>query len=369
MTSPISKEIIDLGKKFYADLKKKKYPSIAVPSRATNNIIFDKKLNQYVIGDKTTIRSSGNLAGAKPMANLSYLANLVHNDLLSSGKSTTMRDVYYDGLPVNHYKDQAESNGVIFDMEAILGHPREDFNILPDNKNYIFGDLVIKYLEKGFNGQESMKSSPDGKVIGHHLARRSKIIKSGAKMIIVTEKSGTFTRCVEDGLWEKYKALIVNTNGQASRNARYLLSRLARELKIPIYIFTDADPYGEHIARVLIAGSANSAHIGELVIPKAFWCGVWASDITKYSLPTITMKDVDIAKCQNMLKDVRYLGDDLWRHELKEFARIKKKAELEAFSSRGLTYITDEYIPEKIKMVKRGKSAKPKTTTRRKGRK
>ena len=34
------------------------------------------------------------------------------------------------------------------------------------------------------------------------------------------------------------------------------------------------------------------------------------------------------------------------------FLKIKRKAELEAFSKYGLTNITDKYLPEKLEMAK-----------------
>ena len=39
----------------------------------------------------------------------------------------------------------------------------------------------------------------------------------------------------------------------------------------------------------------------------------------------------------------------LWQREIKQFLKIKKKAEQEAFSRYGLTYIVDEYLPAKLK--------------------
>ncbi|MFB0514929.1 MAG: DNA topoisomerase VI, partial [Candidatus Bathyarchaeia archaeon] len=46
-------------------------------------------------------------------------------------------------------------------------------------------------------------------------------------------------------------------------------------------------------------------------------------------------------------KDPRYKGE-LWQRETKKFLKIRKKAEQEAFSRYGLTYIVDEYLPAKL---------------------
>jgi len=48
-----------------------------------------------------------------------------------------------------------------------------------------------------------------------------------------------------------------------------------------------------------------------------------------------------------LTKDPRYTGE-LWKREIKTFLKIKKKAEQEAFSRYGLTYIVDKYLPAKL---------------------
>ena len=116
-------------------------------------------------------------------------------------------------------------------------------------------------------------------------------------------------------------------------------------------VLTDGDVYGEHIAMVIKSGSANAAHLRELTVPDAKWVGVWATDIEKYKLPTIPMTESDIKRCYDLQKDPRYL-DGIWKKELEVFLRLKRKAELEAFSKYGLTNITDKYLPQKLELAK-----------------
>ena len=54
-------------------------------------------------------------------------------------------------------------------------------------------------------------------------------------------------------------------------------------------------------------------------------------DIEKYKLPTIPMTESDIKRCHDLLKDPRY-QEGIWKKELEVFLKIKRKAELEAFS-------------------------------------
>ena len=49
---------------------------------------------------------------------------------------------------------------------------------------------------------------------------------------------------------------------------------------------------------------------------------------------------------------IRDSQEGIWKKELEVFLKIKRKAELEAFSKYGLTNITDKYLPEKLEMAK-----------------
>jgi len=129
------------------------------------------------------------------------------------------------------------------------------------------------------------------------------------------------------------------------------LKRLHDEMGLPVVILTDGDVYGEHIAMVIKSGSANAAHLKGLTVPDAKWMGVWATDIDKFKLPTIPMTESDIKRCYDLLKDPRY-QEGLWKRELEVFIKIKRKAELEAFSKYGPTNITEKYLPKKLEESK-----------------
>jgi DNA topoisomerase-6 subunit A len=176
----------------------------------------------------------------------------------------------------------------------------------------------------------------------------SEFVSTTADKVIAIEKGGLFTRFIEENVHKKFNALLVLTAGQAPRATRHFIRRLHQEMNLPVYIFTDGDPWGMHIAMVIISGSANAAHLRELNTPDAKWSGVWATDIVNYKLPTDPLDDMDIKRLYELQKDPRYKEDPLWQREIKTFLKIKRKAEQEAFSRYGLTYIVDEYLPTKL---------------------
>jgi hypothetical protein len=98
---------------------------------------------------------------------------------------------------------------------------------------------------------------------------------------------------------------------------------------------------------ILLHNSANAAHLRELTTPDAKWAGVWATDIVEYKLPSDRLTELDIKRLYELRKDPRYEGE-LWQREIETFLKIGKKAEQEAFSRYGLSYIVDQYLPTKL---------------------
>ena len=349
------KTLLDLlkrqGRAVYGEIDAGRFPHFSIPSRSVSNIVYDEKIRQYVLGANASLRSSKNTSQLRSFTQLVWLAFFA-NRLTKEKKSSTLRDVYYSSQAFSvEFEDQAESDNIIVDLEAVLSRPREDFQIFPEERSSIFGDLDIEYTIPGYEGKTmNLSNHPDGYAIGPSLTT-AELRDTGAEVVIAIEKGGLFTRFVEEQVDKKFKALIINTGGQAPRSTRTLLKRLHDEMGLPVVILTDGDVYGEHIAMVIKSGSANAAHLRELTVPDAKWVGVWATDIEKFKLPTIPMTESDIKRCHDLKKDPRY-KKGLWKTELEAFIRIKRKAELEAFSKYGLTNITDKYLPHKLEVAK-----------------
>lgn len=340
-----------LGVKVYKDLDNDVFPEVSIPSRSVSNIVYDKKLGQYILGKNAVNRSAKNVRHLRPFTQLVWIAFFV-NKLLNQGKTSTLRDIYYSAQAFNmDFEDQPESDHTITDLEAFIAMAREDFNVYPEERSSVFGDLTIEYTVPGYEGRQlNLSDHPDGYLIGSSLST-AEFVKTTAEIVIAVEKGGIFTRFIEEKVHKKFKAIVVDTAGQPPRSTRYLLKRLHDEMDLDIFILTDGDVYGEHIAMVIKSGSANAAHLRELTVSDAKWIGVWASDIQKYKLPTDPMTEADIKRCQELKRDPRYQSD-VWQRELDIFLKMKRKSELEAFSKYGLTKITDDYLPEKLEIAK-----------------
>jgi DNA topoisomerase-6 subunit A len=343
----VLKDLRGFGNCLYDQMEEGKFPWVEMPSRSTENIYYSPEVRQYILGEKSVKRNARNIRHIKPFTQMVW-AGFFASELVRNRKTSTLRDVYYSAQAYEMtFKDQQESNNILTDLETATGFAREDFNVYPEERSALFGDLTIEYTVPGYEGKQlNMTSHPDGVMIGPSVVS-AEFAKTGCDKVIAIEKGGLFTRFIEERVHEKFNALLVLTAGQAPRATRHFLNRLNHELELPVFIFTDGDPWGMHIAMVIISGSANAAHLRGLTTPDAKWGGVYATDIVDYKLPTDPLTEVDIKRLHELEKDPRYTGD-LWKREIKTFLKIKKKAEQEAFSRYGLTYIVDEYLPAKL---------------------
>lgn len=337
-----------LGVLICEQIENREFPWIMLQSRSTDNIVYDPKLRQYVLGGRVMRRHSRNIRHIRPFTQLIWTAWFAR-ELLRLRKTSTLREVYYSarGLRDIEFKNQNESDEIITDLETALNTPREIFNIYPEERSAIFGDVTIEYTVPGYEGKRlNLTEHPDGMMIGPALSS-AEIIETSADKILVIEKGAMFTRLIEERAHERFNAILIHTAGQAPRSTRNLIKRLNEEHELPVFIFSDGDPWGMHIAMVIISGSANAAHLRGLATPDARWIGVWASDILRYKLPTESLTERDVKRLKELKRDPRYQGE-LWQREIDTFLEIEQKAELEAFSRYGLTYIVDRYLPDKL---------------------
>ena len=82
------------GAKIYDDLDSGQFPKFSIPSRSVNNIVYDKKLRQYILGNASSLRSSKNTSQLRSFTQLMWLAFFA-NRLTQEKKSSTLRDIYY----------------------------------------------------------------------------------------------------------------------------------------------------------------------------------------------------------------------------------------------------------------------------------
>lgn len=339
--------LVQLGKQVVQSILNDEFPRLEIPDRSTGNIIFDPEEGQFVLGSARVLRDSSNVRHVRSFAQLVWVASFAKN-LLDSSRTSSLRDLYYSSEAFGvKFVDQAESDRIVADLESLTGIAREDFGVFPEEHSSVYGQVTMRYTVPGYCGREvDLTMSPDGLPIGPALMT-AEPVKTDAEIVLAVECGGMFARLIETRAWERFKAVLIHLGGQAPRSTRRLMRGLHDRLDLPVYVFTDGDPWGMHIAQVIIAGSANAAHIKGLTIPDAKWIGVTPEDINEYSLPCDSMTDADLKRLDELALDSRYTGPE-WQQHIQAFRQLRRKAEQQAFSRYGMDYVVDTYLADKL---------------------
>ncbi len=347
-----TKKLEQMGEQILKDVENKENPKIEIPIRSLSNVVYDEKSKTLSLGENVSKRYLFNVSHAKKFMQTTMVAAFC-KDLLKEGINTSLRDMYYNlkrtlkDSNETTFNEQSDSDPIVVDIEVALDTLREKLHLTADIRGRVVGKVSV--VDRGDNVDWS-KLGSGGWAIPSNV-ENIQFKKVDAKYILVIEKNAAFERLHEDRYWEKHDCVIVTTQGQAARGCRRLINRLSTEHKLPVYVFCDSDPYGWYIYSVIKHGSMALAHVSdELCTPNAQYIGLTISDIDEFGLDkyTIKAKEVDIKRAKDMMK-YEWFQSEEWQKELKLLIKNRKKAELEALSGRGLRFMTEEYLPNKIK--------------------
>jgi len=349
-----SEKLKELGKKIVNDIDKNKNPNLEIPIRALSNIVYNKKTKTLELGNKTANRYFFNIAHAKKFLQTVEVASILKKELLDTGKHEHLRGVFYIAkrtIPqtnINLVDDQTESDKIIEDLEVITGLSREQLHVSANKMGSMVGNITL--IDSG----DTIDCSKLGKG-GYSIPSITDELdfkKVDAKYVLYMEKAAIFERLNEDKFWRKNNCILVTSQGQTTRGIRRLLQKLAEEKNLPIYVMTDFDPWGFYIYSVIKYGSIALAHASEkLTIPGVKFLGITADDITKYDLKKhlIKLNDQDVTRVKQVSEYEWFKDNKDWQRQLKMIKDFGAKAEIQALSSKGISFISDVYLPEKIK--------------------
>ena len=338
----------------YEDIKKVKNPHIETPIRTLNNVEYDDDEGYFKILDKTKTRTLS-ASSVKTFAQTLRMMGL-SKELIESNDIATKREAYYVSKNWGdaRFSEQPESDTIMDDIEAMMGVNREQIGFIPEEKGgSVAGELIVIDLDQETkeeikinctrfgSGAYSIPSSVE------HLKFETK-----AKFILAIETSGMFERLNKHKYWKKSNCILISMGGVPTRACRRFIRKLSDEKNIPVYVFTDGDPYGfGNIYRTLKVGSGNAAHINQyFCVPNAKFIGVTPQDILDYKLPTHPLKDVDIKRLKDAIKNDSFISTHKeWVKSLELMMKLKKRAEQQALAAWGLNYVMENYLPNKLK--------------------
>jgi len=346
-------QLIDLAAQFYDQFELGEIPHMSVPTRTKNNIEYDEDEKVWVYGDRESKRSANSVRGARKLLKAVYTIEFLA-DQLEQDRSSTLRELYYLSESWDNkeaqFNDQDESNSLVEDLEIVSGVTREDFHMRPEESGAtIMGPLHLR--EQTRRGEREIHCQEDVGEGGYQIPNNPDTIEfldCDADFILAVETGGMRDRLVENGFDEEYNALIVHLKGQPARATRRITRRLHDEVGLPVTVFTDGDPWSYRIYGSVAYGSIKSAHLSQyLATPEAQFIGIQPADIVEYDLPSDPLSDSDVNALESELSDPRF-QTDYWEEQIELQLEIEKKSEQQALASRGLDFVTDTYLPERL---------------------
>ncbi|KAL0211718.1 hypothetical protein RCL1_005344 [Eukaryota sp. TZLM3-RCL] len=320
--------------------------SFTLPSRSSTNQHYVEELERIVLGSKETTRSFASVGAVKKTAIMCRVLRLVR-ELCLKGIHTTKRDLFYTDVKL--FQDQTASDDMLDDVACLLGVTRTSLHVVASEKGVVVGRL--QYTENG-DFIDCSRMGTGGKAIPPHIDQVTNL-QSDAQFILLVEKDAAFMRLAEDRFYNKYPCIIITAKGQPDVATRLFLSKLKEELCLPILGLFDSDPYGLKILSVYMSGSKNMSYdSAHLTTPDIKWLGVLPSDLNTYKIPAqcrLPMTDKDLKTGKELLEEDFVKRNPKWVRELEIMIKTKEKAEIQALSTFGFQFLTETYLPNKIK--------------------
>jgi len=354
MVVNVKKSIKDEAESLYTKIIKQKRPMLRFPLRSLTNVNYTPVKGFFELGKKEiertlTVNTVKTFAQTLRMMALS-------KELVETDDIATKREAYYvsKNWEEARFDEQPESDAIMEDVEALFRVNREQLGFIPEEKGgEVAGKLVVidrdretgKLLRidctKFGSGAYSIPISIE------HLR-----FETDARFILAIETAGMFQRLVKHNYWKKARCILISMGGVPTRACRRFIRRLSDEKNLPVYVFVDCDPYGiANIYRTLKVGSGNAAHVNKyFCVPKAKFLGITPKDIVDYKLPTHPLKDVDVKRAYDAIKNDPFFNHyKEWKVAIKMLLDMGVRAEQQALAKHGLNYVIEKYLPYKIK--------------------
>jgi DNA topoisomerase VI subunit A len=336
----------------------RKKPTMKFPVRSLANVKYHPQRGFFEIaGQKKertlTVNTVKTFAQTLRMIALS-------KELVESDDIATKREAYYvsKNWEDARFTEQPESDTVMDDVEAFFGVNREQLGFIPEEKGGdVAGRLTVIDHDRDTGKELRIDCTKFGSgAYSIPISVENLQFETEADFILVIETAGMFQRLVKHNYWKKADCILISMGGVPTRACRRFIRRLADFKRIPVYVFVDGDPYGiTNIYRTLKVGSGNAAHLNEFFcVPQARFLGITPKDIVDYKLPTHPLKDVDVKRARDAIKNdpfIRHHKD--WISAIEYLVRMGVRAEQQALAKHGLNYVIDTYLPEKLKHPER----------------
>jgi DNA topoisomerase-6 subunit A len=349
-------QIVDLADGVVTAAEKRRDPHLDIPARALSNVRYNKSKRFIEMGSATNRRQLFNLSQAK-----SYMQTLLvasgSKKLIGEGKTTSIRGLFYllkhtiEGTKEETFDEQAECDTIIEDVEVTLNALREELHVYASNRGGMVGPITL--VDSGDEIDCSRMGSGGYSIPSIVEPEIVQFKKSTADFILHVEKDTVWRRFNEDKFWREHNCILTHGGGQPPRGVRRMLFRLHNELKLPIYCLLDNDPWGYYIYSVLKQGSINLAYESKrMAIPDAKFVGLRSVDFARCGLSPsvqISLNDQDVKRAKQIASYPWFESKKPWQKEIELMLKNGFKLEVEALISKDISYVTETYVPERLK--------------------
>jgi DNA topoisomerase-6 subunit A len=352
-TVPVAKKIAKAAEDIHAKILKGKSPLMVTPIRSLINVKYQPKIGYFeMLGKKKqrtlTVRTVRTFAQALKMMSLA-------KELIDTSDMATKREAYYVSKNWGKagFSEQAESDTIMDDIEAMFAVNREQLRFIPEEKGGdVAGRLIV--IDTDAKGKKIKIDCTKFGSGAYSIPTDVENLRfqSRAKFVLAIETAGMFQRLVKYDYWKKTECILISMGGVPTRACRRFIRRLTDQLKIPVYAFVDGDPYGYfNIYRTLKVGSGRAAHLNEFFcVPSVRFLGVTPQDIITYKLPTHPLKEVDIKRAKDALRNDPFVKHyKPWQKAINQMLEMGVRVEQQAFAKHGLDFVVNKYLPSKLK--------------------
>lgn len=350
------KRITDLGHSVVKSSLKMKDPAVDIPLRTASNTSFNKRKRILEMGKNTQTRNLFNFGQARKFMQTVLLAKGC-KDLIERGKTASLRGMFYaalhtiEGTKEKTFDDQSESDAILEDLEVSLNALREELHLFAEPRGGMVGNITV--IDSGDEINCRRMGSGGYAIPSITEPNVMQFKKCEADFVLHVEKGTVWQRFNEDRFWEKHNCILTHGQGQPPRGCRRLLQRLNQELKLPIYCLLDCDPWGHYIYSVIKQGSISLAFESQrLAIPDAKFIGLRAIDYERCELSDdvkIDLNERDITRAKQIRDYPWFVDKKPWQKEIKQMLSNGFKMEVESLITKDISYVTEVYVPERLR--------------------
>ncbi|MFQ5877721.1 MAG: DNA topoisomerase VI [Acidobacteriota bacterium] len=358
MASQTVRRIERTADEVHRTILKRRKPRLRFPLRSLSNVKYDPKRGHFMMRGRRKERTL-TVSTVKTFAQTLRMMAL-SKELIAEDDIATKREAYYvsKNWEEARFNEQPESDAVMDDVEALFEVNREQLGFVPEEKGgEVSGRLIIIDRDSQTGRPLRIDCTKFGSgAYSIPISVERLGFETSARFILVIETAGMFQRLVKHNYWKTADCILISMGGVPTRACRRFIRRLADFKKIPVYVFVDGDPYGiSNIYRTLKVGSGNAAHLNEyFCVPQARYLGVTPQDIIDYKLPTHPLKEVDVKRARDAIKnDPFFQHHREWVRAVEQMLKMGVRAEQQALAKWGLNYVIETYLPEKLRHPER----------------